>query len=504
MKLNKLHAAIALAVGAAGFSGQAAALSLPVNGANTLQTFMSGASAQDSGILNMMRRICTNGTLDVYTNQTSTTASYPHVGNQALYLCTNSPNTNFGITGLSTAFSNVAVYKTSVGGSGNGVAPVDNSASLAFVNGTLAATSLCGTTVSTITVAATTDTSGNTILGSATIRLNCSGTANAIPDAGLSDVEPALLASNPTDRDNLTVKSANMVIFGIPVTLNLYRALQTAQGLPTDDKDTSAPSLSKLQIASVMNGAITDWTQLESPTGGALSFPGGTNTTVRLARRVSTSGTQTFAGIYFLNNPCFAGADNMLSTPTFANCAAPGTGVAFLGSSSQNVKDCLSTLNTNSQVGLGILSTEFPPAGTDGYRFVKINSRAPSLANVANAQYDYAAEQTVQYRSTTSALAGDKLLFVDQFIAKVGDPVVVSAIDGPLKFPISNASADFYNSGLMALFTNGYTPTDPASVGGLDNADMLANPVATFSKAVSGSPQNCATPQVIFPTSSSN
>ncbi len=497
MKLRKLHVAVAMALGA-GISGHASALSLPVNTANTLEVRVSGASAQDTGVFNMMRRICSNGTLDVYTNQTNTSASYPFVGNQALYLCTNNTNTSFGITGLGTAFSNVALYKSSVGGSGTGVQPVNNSVATAFLIGTNTATALgCSNTASPISVAATTDTSSNTVLGSARVFLNCSATQNVVPDAGFSDVEPPLFDSNPANTNNLAVNSANGVIFGIPVTLNLYRALQTAQGLTTDDDASHMPSLSKLQIAGVLNGAITSWANLETPTGGSLGL---SDNTVYLARRVDTSGTQKFAGIYFLNNPCYAGSDFVISTPATTSCTAP-TGTVFLGSGSSDVKNCLNALNTGGRAGLGLLSTEFPPKSTDGYRFVKVNGKAPSLVNAANALYDYVAEQTIQWRSTTNPLTGTKLTFMQGVVAKIGDPVVVSAIDGPLVLPISDGVSGTFNAGLMSLFTNGYTPNDPATSSGLTNSVVLANPVIPSSKAVSGSPQNCSTPQVIFPVS---
>jgi hypothetical protein len=62
----------------------------------------------------------------------------------------------------------------------------------------------------------------------ATAYTNCSPTATFTAEAGISDVEAKLFGADGGQGTPLT---QFQVVFGFPVTLNLYRSLQAAQGI---------------------------------------------------------------------------------------------------------------------------------------------------------------------------------------------------------------------------------------------------------------------------------
>ena len=177
-----------------------------------------------------------------------------------------------------------------------------------------------------------------------------------------------------------------MVTFGTPVTLGLYHALQDAQiasgklassckGTPGTNNPRDAqgysvseacmPSLSKAQIASIFSGNAVDWSEF------GLTNPAGDNA-IYVARRVVTSGTQTGARVFFLNDPCAAsvvkfvnGNDGQSATAADACNAAAPAGTVFEGSGSGNVEACVTNHERNHRWAISINSLEFPAASND-------------------------------------------------------------------------------------------------------------------------------------------
>ena len=122
MNMNKISAAVTAAL--AGLVASTA-FALPASQYNstpgdTLDVFIGGASAQDNALERLFRNACNVGTLDIF-----------RTTNQRVMFCTIN---NAGVPGFPVAGQKVAVHKTSVGGSGNGVQPVANQTNLAFLD----------------------------------------------------------------------------------------------------------------------------------------------------------------------------------------------------------------------------------------------------------------------------------------------------------------------------------------------------------------------------------
>lgn len=496
MNLKKISVAIAATLAGVASSGAFALSAAQYNSTpgDTLDVFVSGASAQDGALERLFRNTCDAGTLDIYRAGS----------NQRVLFCRIS---NAGVPGFPVAGQKVAIHKTSVGGSGNGVQPVANQTPLTFIDMNAIKSGAISCT-GTSTVAA--ETVAGTTFAGYTDHTNCgstSGTRNAVPDAGISDVEPALVGASAAEISRLNVQSQNAVVFGVPVTEALRNALQEAQGLTVGAEDeANMPSLSKAQLASIYNGGIVDWTQLVSGNGTDLASAASnppSDTQVYLCRRVSTSGTQASFEVHMLGQRCVSGVVGMLAGN---DGGVVGAGTVNEGSGTGNVISCLNTHDGANRWAVGLFSTENVETNAvagvnDGnvWRFIKINGAAPSLLNTANGKHDFFMEQSIQWRNANSgnALAGLKLTLMQDVAANAGSPSIIRAINNGFHH-------SWGDGGVMALITNGHMPTMPAPGTPVTAADVAANPVLTSTKSPQGAPNNCQTPVTYFPVSVAN
>lgn len=476
MKLNSLSLAVAAALSASA----GAAFALPVAdyqlvAGDTAELFVSGATAQESGLRNTLARMCTVGTLDVY-----------QFSNQQAAFCTINKTV---VTGTPASVTKMVVYKSGIGGSGNGVQPVANSTALAFINmAALKATPalVTGPTTAVAAVAATApDLIG--IPGFNRTTVATSATQNVVSEAGFSDVEPKLLGATTAEATRLAVTAPNVLIFGVPVTTAARNALQAAQGLTSgDESEAQMPSLRKDLIASVYTGNITNWSQL----GATLA-----DDVIYLATRVETSGTQKSFNVYITGSACSAGVQPILAgTGVAADCtAATPLQTVVAGSGSGNVTACLAGHNTNGRGAFGVLSMEFVPGAPsveNAFRWIKIDGASPSLTNVVNGDYDFWVEPTFQYRNAASgnALAGVKKTIADRIVLQLGTEAVITALD--------NAFVQTWGrSGLLAKPSGANLPN--AIVPPTTAAAVQLNPTNAWSKSPAGAPNNCQVP-VLF------
>ena len=468
MKIRNLSYAVAAALSL----GAGSAFALPLsqyNAADTLDVYVSGSSAQDGSLELYVDSVCKPGTLDIY-----------RASNQRMMFCQIDGSTVSGFP-AAPAFQKVLIHKSSAGGSGEGVQPVADQIALAAMS----PSSTCDAG-SSVTPAG----------GLPTYTAHsCSAlvTTNQVPDAGISDEEPALFGASPSQLAKLQITSQDGVIFGIIASQNLRDALQKAQGLTVGaDDEANMPNLTRQQIASMFNGGITDWTQVTDASGTPLPSVAGVtppvNTSVYITRRVSTSGTQTGTQVYFLNQGCLASVLPALSGNDGGSC---GTNTVNEGSGSGNVVSCTNTNYSLNHWSIGLLGVENKAGASDHYRFIKVNGYAPTLLNVAQSKYDFVMENSVQWRNAASgnALSGLKLNLMQAIATQNGSPTILSAVDGSIGQP-------WGGTGFMALITNGYVPTlNPTA------AQVLANPVMTMTKSPAGSPNNCQPPVIYFPTS---
>ena len=503
MKLNPISALVCLSFG----SLAGAAFALPISQyqstpGDTAELYISGATAQENGLRNTLARMCTVGSLDIYQD-----ASSPL---QQAAFCTINKAVVTGA--IPASVTKMAVYKSGVGGSGNGVGPVANASQLAFVNMALLkasatgapAVSYLGTGTNVIAVAAVAPNAPDTIGIPAYTRTNIvlpastspAFTQSVVTEAGFSDVEPALLGASSLQTSRLTIVAPNVLTFGVPVTVVARNALQAAQGLPVgDETELSMPSLRLDLIRSLYTGNITNWSQLGATIPGVGADP--SLDTIYLATRVETSGTQRSFNVYVTGSACTANVQAvLLNNSSAADCAAASpAGTVFAGSSSSNVTTCLAGHQGRGRGAAGVLSMEFVPgtaSGGSGYRYIKIDDYAPTTVNVVNGDYDFWVEPTFQYRqvavSAVPALGGDKRIIADRIVQQLGTEAVISSLN-------NSFVQTWGRSGLLAKPSGTNAPN--VIVPRTTAAAVLANPTNAFTKSPSGQPVNCQ-PGVFF------
>lgn len=468
MKFNKL--ALAVAVAGTLAAGQAAAHAPGVT--PDIEMWMSGASAEDGMIRTLFTELCVSGTLDTYLSNEATPGS-----SHSAFFCTLDSTK---VAGLSITNPKVLFHKRSSGGSGMGVAPVADATPIAHM----------------------TINNGNCSLGAnpneyLCTTANAGDTINHVSDGGISDVEPALFvppnvpsgfsATTPAQLAKLNIQSQVGLVFGIPVTKALRDALQTAQGLTAGAEDeANMPNLSRQQVAALMTGGIKKWDALKvngTSLTAVLGVTAPSDTKVHICRRVEGSGTQAQMNANFLRVPCTAGANPPLTSSN------PVTGpIVTLNSGAGDVDTCLHNDNASNfwSIGLQSLEKNYLVGGVypKNYRFIKVDGKAPTLANAASNQYFDWAENSIQWlKAANGGPTGDKLVILSKVATDAGKPSIVVGVNAPFVY-------SWGNSGYLSLNTNGYTGSTPFSA---------ANPVTTATHVL-GSVNNCRVPTINKPS----
>jgi ABC-type phosphate transport system substrate-binding protein len=415
-----------------------------------------------------------------------------------------------GAGGEGTGGTLIAFHKESQGGSSNGVVPLITVAKGQahalrwFDVGQLGAADCVTSTVAVAGLITYTNHSAcpTTML----TPVDTAGSAGAAGTfdihGGISDNEPAVAYPPPAgDAARLLSNPGLAIVFGVPVTTKLYRALQQTQfgvGSACDGNDTlesCVPSLTRSQVRSLYNQTITDWSVFKNAAGTAmtaLATDPPADTGVRICRRVASSGTQASYETYWLHERCtvlgaiapFAGPDDdstVDDTVYSANQFAAGS-LVNAAPSSGNVRSCFLSANTGDFWAVGVLSTEVTDSnynsGNAGFRFVAVDGAAPNLKNVANGDYDFFTENTVNRVSNT--FAGNVGAIAD------GTPTreIVELIDERLSnqtvlINLNNTfdARPWGNGGVLALSSFTTPQTAPYT-----DADMTANPVNTQSR----------------------
>ncbi len=492
-----IRSAVGLAVAAA-LSGNAYALNKS-DYANMTKVYFGGATATDNVLTEaLVNNICdiSQGLPDVY--YVGTTGSSNNRVVACIVTNTTAPGHGFG-TGTKVAF-----HKESQGGSSNGVNPL-----IAVSGG--AAHGLrwldLGALTSDCTVTSLSDRIDHTNCSAALTPVDTAASATYDVHGGISDLEPSLSFPKPTTAEiaRLNVKPGVAIVMGVPVTTGLYRALQKAQfgvGSACDGSDATnscVPSLTRAQVRALYTQNITDWNDIKGSTGAALTtFGAPTDEFVRICRRVATSGTQASFETYFLNERCIEGgvgfavpddSSTVTDTTYSANQFLAGS-LVNAAPSSGNVRTCMSSANTNGFWAVGILSTEvtdsnYGTAGATGFRFVGIDGAAPNLTNVANGDYDFFVENTINRIKTGPGTLADGDLrreVIEAVEEKLGNTAAIASL---------NADFDgrpWGNGGILALGTVTTANTAPYS-----DAELTSSPVNTMTRGGN----NCVPPYMI-------
>lgn len=496
--MNRIHLIAAAAALVA--TGAAQALTpAEIAAARTAGTIkevrIGGASALRLSVAAYMKEICDTSSMHVYFQGTNAQST----GYRA-YAC------NLGVQqGNFAAGTPVLVYKRDTGGSTQGVKPValnEDQTHMRIAND--------GTCVVE---------AGNPgpVGGASPSEANyvCSGTETTgiKPDAGISDVEPALLQASvnlPTGQAALTasqlagmdVGSLVQAVFGVVVNTKAYRALQEAQGIiapgaplrdvPADQSTwtqadiDSIPSLPENFVRAAFtgqllggvpnNGARKGW-NLVIPTSVDANV---VTKTMNICRRTEGSGTQATSNAYFANAGCLAGS---LAYPVLGVSGSSGnastvnatvTAAPVLvqeGTSAGQVEDCVgrdvNVAADGDGIGyaIGYLGRESNPlrAGNDlGYRFVKLDGRAP-IRDVAKAGgYPIVFEATMQWNKTRVPAGSDLEAFLKALRGGFGSPNGLAAVDSDTQqgvmSPPSTYSGPYASAtGNAALFGSSVT-----------------------------------------------
>jgi hypothetical protein len=483
--------------------------------------FISGSSAQDEALENLMRlaggivgapNLCEPGTLDVYRGTINGTAN-------RVFYC----RTSHAASGVEPGMR-LAIYKSS-GGSGEGVTPVSAAKPLRFIDlNKLVSAPSCA---SGEAVRATSD------FAAYRNHTGCDGPGqSAVPRAGLSDVNPELVGGVTAP---LSVQAQNQIVWGLPVSKNLRNALQTVQGLvpstvphddPSRDTEEAMPTLARAQVAALFAGAVKSWDEFYDPRGTPLTqssllglnpprdpdasgaSPGAyrpdraTGSTVYVCRRIAASGTQASYEVHYLRARCETSAPSFVRPNDGSDLATGGdvnrlvriarpAGNVFAGLGTGDVRECLDAHAQFNRWAIGILSTEsVGNNGTRKFRFVKVDGAAPTLLNAYLGRWPHVTEQSMQWRrSLDSSLSTTSEGRVLRFVAvNLGLPRVIAALNSGFIHP-------WGQGGYLAPATSGF-PAPPPPV----TADALRlNPVAGLTRAL-GRLNDCGEPLVVRAT----
>jgi hypothetical protein len=344
--MNVKHTTIAAAVAAV--LGTSSAFALSTNAPIGITILQTGSSAVQPAIQQVWTDFCVPGTLTTYVSADG--ASYFD------YTCTLK---SVAPIPASAQGQNMLYEETAAGGSVQGVNPVALGQGHVYMN-----LSSCGAGVASGTVTCTDN-----------------ADATAVPDVGISDVEPKLFvapnlpsgftALTPTQLGALHVDGLFQQVFQVAVGASAHSAGVT--------------NITSSQLASVIGGLVTDWHAIDQNIAAG--------TTIAVCLRTPGSGTQAGANALFLNNPCSpAGELPLGSTPNIV-----------FNSSTGILKNCLNhTLASNVNPGyeLGILGLADGPKAGDTFTGISIDSVPANAANAATGSYRYLVESTLQYRTS--------------------------------------------------------------------------------------------------------
>lgn len=500
---------IALAVAAIASSSAFAAPAVNVDAPGTVRIHMSGASALRAAVAGVvLNDICggsaSNNTTTLY-NVAESGSGFTFANNFWAISCRVTA-AGGALVGLP-ANTPIAFFKSDAGGSAQGVFPVYFGDQRPFVDA--ADLSKCSTSIADRAYTA------------------CSGTRNARPMVGISDVEPALfkelnVPADPLDADDdaypkaglsagqqgeLTIKPVVQTIFGVAVNTALYNDMFTKQNLgsrkdfagatctPASSDEPCVPSIGYAEARSLFAGTEANW-RLLSANAAKL------NSQVNLCRRVAGSGTQAAANTHLMSQVCntsavqpagydFSSSASPAEMSAFKNTTVDGRSIAkylvdnmgggtgtgpmpvgttfvFEGPGTGDVVSCLNAAEKAGGYAIGHVSRENVP-GANSWKHVRLEGTFPSRDVAKSGRYDYVFESTVQWKNDYVAGLSTQQ---QNFISKLADRMALP--DSLAKLSSAN------QNGVAAL------PTSYAGDYGVGTANEIA-----FGSRVTRSGNSC-------------
>ena len=514
MKPNTLvSCAVASAIAAAAGAAHATSLAnYAANAANNVNVYISGSTAitntLNSVISNSTLAICASGTVTEYQDKALVIGPTGAIGGatEEIWYCQAGSG-----SGVSTSLF-LAIFKEDTAGSINGAQPLmtvaqgGTSTNLTFLNPE-------GPDVQAGTCANATTGGKDTGCTSGDFSWN------VIPTGGVADVEANLLRTIAVGNTpggaalSTTAISSDLVgapgldiVWGLGVTKNLYYALQSAENLtstcPGGDKDSPAcaPSLSRGQVASILDGDITTWSRL--------GLTNSTDNSIHICRRDVGSGTEASFEAYFLGARCSTSALSMAvqnpprvveeaSTGNILNCmeAFDLGGIAITPYNGDFLTSYAPFTPAGGSWAVGVLSTELTTTQIDAAdttadggngttRMVAIDGVLPTLENVANGYYPYWGTDQFYTVKGSNAPTGNPATVFAHIQANVGHPIPTQAADATYR----NVWGDGGDMSPGKLFLTS-SETYPVTA-----TEVEASPINPFSKASAGAVNNCSVP----------
>ncbi len=488
-KLNTLATTIALLV-----SSQAAnALTPWANGAPNITIYVSGAVAQTKAYSQVVSgTLALANSVDTFNDVDPVTGS---IGSRwTAHYFTGNANLGSGLAG-----KKILLVRRTAGGSGYGVIPLINNIPLEHLNivGLPASAWLAdGTQAWKQTIGA--DNAATYLTKKVSDGGMIAVDPNIILKPGTTnypDQQPELTTGAPepgwplnlttvptTGKAKFTILPTGGLVYGVAVTLDLYKVLQAAQkragSLPESAvignySETDMPNLNRNILASLLTGKIGAWDQVKivdktdgdsvkslldsailADAGVAAPYKESTTgsnlTPVALALRNNGAATSVIAYSVFLNYPgtknAFAPAaktaDNAVDEDASLPIVKEPIIISDTGTLLKDWQNGTNVLSFNNVVdGLGFAkrwgiaintadknnSVTATGAGGDPWRYIRIDGYAPTLENVAAGVYSYWAEGVVLYRASK---ADPQWAFKTKLMKSLADSLGSPAIAG--------------------------------------------------------------------------
>jgi len=503
-KLNTLAAAVALAAGSQG----AQALTPWANGTPDLVVYTSGGAAQDKAYTQVINDVlAASGSVDTFSDVDPADPTQTLGARWTAYYFTGSSTLPSGLAG-----KKILLEKRIYGAAGYGLIPL--LAGGATYSGLPIEHLLVAGTTAAQWVANGTQSWKQTISSTnATTYLT-----HVVSDAGFSGVDPSILlkpgtinyptpvkqistgtldgssgsitwpttltAVPTTGNAAFTVLPTGGLVYGVAVTLDLYKVLQAAEKragkLPSTVTigaydEGSLPSLNSNVLASIISGNVGAWEQIkivDTTAGNAVKTlldPSILSDAGVSAPYVSQTTGKTPVAVGNRNNGAAVGAvayAALLNYPSVANSFAPATavpndspdedgslpivkqpnGTTDTGNLLKDWQNGTNLTGYNNVVsgsgfanrwGIAINNasgnTKVTAAGTGGdpWRYIKIDGYAPTLENVASADYPLWAEGTFIFRTTkaTDKQWANKVNLFKALANALGSPTVANEVN---------------------------------------------------------------------------
>jgi len=548
--MSKISTAVSAILAAAAIGAAGAANATALVGAADHFIPTSGSTALDNAIkeyLLLSGGICT-APVNVYVDSTS--GSLTSGVHNTLVVC----NATAAVSGTTIGAGDViGIGKESNGGSLEGTLNVARGQTLAFIDGLASGGVTCtGTTVSV--------TAGTNYAHQQAYSLHqgCAQSGTYAPQIGWADEIPAtwsLLGDRQVKGSDIAALNTTPLVqnvFGIAVSLNAYRALQKMQGLTVgDDTLANMPSLSSAVITGLYAGNL-DWSLVTDSSGNNVTTftpstthaPNGTNAFI--CRRGDSSGTNASVDLQFMGDRCSsvglkqtqaggtpngtcAGLPSGLNSYDFG-CAWNTTNnlgdTVFFGSGGSDVAACLDRHSNNNDFAIGNLTTNTafnapngPGGSTDTntstnvhFRFVAIDSRKPTLTNVANGLYSFVEDDVLNVSKTagnaTSGAYGHNVPGLATYITSkttgFASATIVADFEGKQAQALASgggAADTNWNYGVLFDANSPNAPLQGANTYPLSTTEVASYPVSASSQLLAGGVlNNCQPPATVVQT----